>query len=500
MNIVESNGLLQLNKKLQYLKFAIKAWSKESNSSSSINKSDLHDIDSIEALEIPQKVKKAKIHWSIEGDENSKYFHDILNNKQSQLSVSGILDKGDWIDDPSIVKMKFLEHFSHHISKPVSNCLKTEFPFPNQLSLIHVNNLDCEVLNMKSKSVIWKCGMNKSPGLDGSTFKFFCKFWSTIKNDVVAAAKAFFSPGIFNGISLNESLMPLVYADNDVSVGEWDVSNIKTLVYVLKDVEKATRLIRCLTFSTPFNYLGVKPGDDMSKIKSWDEIIDTPYSIEVNTLYSIEVNTPVWSQFDTAYPMSWIWRIGGFLEHRYTVSSLMDTAYWLSEQYTNDTLQILGLPEEHHISWFVHGLRTRSLVEFLSTDVPTTYKGLMEKTSTWIEEKDVATNGAPNDNKEGSNKFSKNFSWDHNKGKKTNQIKEAVKSEQLAHLVNGIKKGKAKTFDTQLGYALGKIERITFPTVLCTDPYSYLVTIKVRVSGRQVNQVDMDGRTSCKVI
>ncbi|GJR67921.1 hypothetical protein Tco_0013986 [Tanacetum coccineum] len=272
MNIVESNGLLQLNKKLQYLKFAIKAWSKESNSSSSINKSDLHDIDSIEALEIPQKVKKAKIHWSIEGDENSKYFHDILNNKQSQLSVSGILDKGDWIDDPSIVKMKFLEHFSHHISKPVSNCLKTEFPFPNQLSLIHVNNLDCEVSYDEIKSVIWKCGMNKSPGLDGSTFKFFCKFWSTIKNDVVAAAKAFFSPGIFNGISLNESLMPLVYADNDVSVGEWDVSNIKTLVYVLKGVEKATCLIGFSTFSTPFNYLGVKPGDDMSKINSCDEV------------------------------------------------------------------------------------------------------------------------------------------------------------------------------------------------------------------------------------
>ncbi|GJQ94633.1 retrovirus-related pol polyprotein from transposon TNT 1-94 [Tanacetum coccineum] len=37
-----------------------------------------------------------------------------------------------------------------------------------------------------------------------------------------------------------------------------------------------------------------------------------------------------------------------------------------------------------------------------------------------------------------------------------------------------------------LGYALGKIERITFPTVLCTDPSSYPVRIKVWVSGRQV--------------
>ncbi|GJR98624.1 reverse transcriptase domain-containing protein [Tanacetum coccineum] len=120
-------------------------------------------------------------------------------------------------------------------------------------------------------------------------------------------------------------------------------------------------------------------------------------------------------------------------------------------------------------------------------DLPTTYKGLMEKTYTLIEAREVATNGTPNDHREGSDRFNKKFSWDNNKRKKnkdmfspyrgkqsrdtskyrhfhedhghdTNQcrelryhIEEAVKSGQLAHLVKGIKKGKAKIFDTQLG-------------------------------------------------
>ncbi|GJW70691.1 hypothetical protein Tco_0127608 [Tanacetum coccineum] len=53
-------------------------------------------------------------------------------------------------------------------------------------------------------------------------------------------------------------------------------------------------------------------------------------------------------------------------------------------RYTDDTLQILGLHKEQRISGFVHGLRTRSLVEHLSTDLPSTYKGLMEKTYTWV--------------------------------------------------------------------------------------------------------------------
>nr|GFB34471.1 hypothetical protein [Tanacetum cinerariifolium] len=90
-------------------------------------------------------------------------------------------------------------------------------------------------------------------------------------------------------------------------------------------------------------------------------------------------------------------------------------------RYTDDTLQILGLHEDQCILGFAYGLKTRSLDDFLSTDLPTTYKGLIEKTYTWIEAKEVATNGAPNDNKEGSDKFNKSFSWDHNNRKKKNQ-------------------------------------------------------------------------------
>ncbi|GJR29714.1 hypothetical protein Tco_1105946 [Tanacetum coccineum] len=44
----------------------------------------------------------------------------------------------------------------------------------------------------------------------------------------------------------------------------------------------------------------------------------------------------------------------------------------------------------------------------------------MDKTYSCIDAKEVATNRAPNDNIEGSDKFNKTFSWDHNKGKKNN--------------------------------------------------------------------------------
>nr|GEY75540.1 hypothetical protein [Tanacetum cinerariifolium] len=51
-------------------------------------------------------------------------------------------------------------------------------------------------------------------------------------------------------------------------------------------------------------------------------------------------------------------------------------------------------------------------------DLPTTYKGLMDKTYTLVKEKEVATNEAPNDHQENFDIFKKNSSWDDNKGKK----------------------------------------------------------------------------------
>ncbi|GJY93414.1 RNA-directed DNA polymerase, eukaryota [Tanacetum coccineum] len=36
----------------------------------------------------------------VTGDENTKYFHGILNKKRSQLAIRGTLVNGEWISDP----------------------------------------------------------------------------------------------------------------------------------------------------------------------------------------------------------------------------------------------------------------------------------------------------------------------------------------------------------------------------------------------------------------
>nr|GFB93648.1 RNA-directed DNA polymerase, eukaryota, reverse transcriptase zinc-binding domain protein [Tanacetum cinerariifolium] len=107
--------------------------------------------------------------------------------------------------------------------------------------------------------------------------------------------------GMFNGIKINSfmTLSHMFYADDAIFMGQWSKRNIDTLMYTLKcferasglsinfskskfiglavsieKVEEVTRHIGCGILNTPFSFLGSKVGGCMSRIKSWDEVID----------------------------------------------------------------------------------------------------------------------------------------------------------------------------------------------------------------------------------
>nr|GEY22592.1 RNA-directed DNA polymerase, eukaryota, reverse transcriptase zinc-binding domain protein [Tanacetum cinerariifolium] len=91
---------------------------------------------------------------AIEGDENFKYYHGVINKKRNQLSIRGILVEGTWIDSPSLVKKEI-------------------------------------------KKAVWDYGIDKSPGPVGFTFGFYRRYWKLIENNVVDAVTCFFHQGPF---------------------------------------------------------------------------------------------------------------------------------------------------------------------------------------------------------------------------------------------------------------------------------------------------------------
>nr|GEV53302.1 tubulin alpha-2 chain [Tanacetum cinerariifolium] len=132
----------------------------------------LQEVEKKNSLEAAQN---AKIKWAIEGDENSKYYHGVINKKRNQLNIRGILVEGTWIDSHSLVKSEFLSHFKNRFEQPDSNWLHMNMHFSNTLSFVQVADLECQVSKKDIKKAVWDCGIDKSPGPSGFTFGSFPK-------------------------------------------------------------------------------------------------------------------------------------------------------------------------------------------------------------------------------------------------------------------------------------------------------------------------------------
>nr|GEW14517.1 hypothetical protein [Tanacetum cinerariifolium] len=152
----------------------------------------MHHIDKIQAMDMAQK---AKIKWSIEGDENSRFFHRVLNKKRSQLNIRGIMVDGVWTEKPSTVKHEFLQHFRRRFDKPTVSRAYVNMSYPKSITSDQQMDLERDVSKEELKRAVWDCGTDKSPGPDGFTFGFYLHFWSTIENDVFEVVKHFFTYG-----------------------------------------------------------------------------------------------------------------------------------------------------------------------------------------------------------------------------------------------------------------------------------------------------------------
>nr|GEZ66727.1 RNA-directed DNA polymerase, eukaryota, reverse transcriptase zinc-binding domain protein [Tanacetum cinerariifolium] len=164
--------------------------------------------------------QKAKIKWAIKGDENSKYYHGVINKKRNQVSIRGIL---------------------------------------------------VEVSKEEIKKAVWDCGIDKSPGPDGFTFGFYRQYWKLIENDVVDAILENRLVVVLGGL-VNEIQLAFV-ADKQIIDGsfilnelvQWCKKKKKQLLVFKVDFEKAGSVIVNESPTEEFwFYKGLKQGDPLS--------------------------------------------------------------------------------------------------------------------------------------------------------------------------------------------------------------------------------------------
>ncbi|GKC99214.1 RNA-directed DNA polymerase, eukaryota [Tanacetum coccineum] len=189
----DRNGMVRFKKKLQALKKVIREWVADVNDDILLSRMNLmkqlHYIKSSDACDFLQK---AKIQWAIEGDENFKFFHGVINQKRANLAIKGVMVYGEWVDNPSHVKDEFCSHFTNRFQDPSGNRCRFNFLFPNRLGSDQAVSLDNMISSDEIRNAVWACDENKSPRPDGFSFEFFRKFWDTIGPDLCLAVEWFF--------------------------------------------------------------------------------------------------------------------------------------------------------------------------------------------------------------------------------------------------------------------------------------------------------------------
>nr|GEV20666.1 putative RNA-directed DNA polymerase, eukaryota, reverse transcriptase zinc-binding domain protein [Tanacetum cinerariifolium] len=217
----DSNAMRIMMRKLKYLKLKIREWNNgnRNNTKRAIKKykEELEALDAaidkgngfdeivnkrmevinlmhhINKIQVMDMAQKAKIKWSIEGDENSRFFHGVLNKKRSQLNIRGIMVDGVWTEKPNTVKHEVLQHFRRRFDKPTVSRAYVNMSYPESITIDQQIDLERDASKEELKRAVWDCGTEKSPGPDGFTFGFYRHFWSTIENDVFEAVKHFFT-------------------------------------------------------------------------------------------------------------------------------------------------------------------------------------------------------------------------------------------------------------------------------------------------------------------
>ncbi|KAJ0094336.1 hypothetical protein Patl1_15029 [Pistacia atlantica] len=215
-------GLSRLAEKLKKTKFALRAWNRKVFGHVGQNIKELEErlevLDShlqggydkevecdylVTKLELDIWEKReelrlsqlAKQKWLSEGDQNSKFFHAVVNQKRKSNVISHMrLENGTSLNSTEQVHQGALKYFQDFLSNP-SLAEQVDLTPLIQKSVSEENNLALLLAPTETEvlTALKSIPKESSPGPDGFGSGFYLSCWELIKEDVLDAAKDFFS-------------------------------------------------------------------------------------------------------------------------------------------------------------------------------------------------------------------------------------------------------------------------------------------------------------------
>nr|GEZ00802.1 hypothetical protein [Tanacetum cinerariifolium] len=162
---------------------------------------ELLKIDHRKAKDIRQK---SRSRWALEDDENSSFFHGIINSNENRSRINGLNIQWVKVVEPVLIKNHIYHSFKSKYDGDVLNRPSFTSSSFKHLLIEDSNSLDQPFTTQEIKDVVWSCGGSKAPGPDGFTFKLLKKQWDLFSTKIVSYINACIS-STFTSVLVNGS-------------------------------------------------------------------------------------------------------------------------------------------------------------------------------------------------------------------------------------------------------------------------------------------------------
>ena len=129
-------------------------------------------------------IVRSRANWVEYGEKNSKFFLNLEKVNKARTCIYKLKDKGVLLTNNQLINDSIKNFYSDLYKKPdikdMSNC---PFLKPNatpKLTLLERDMCDGELTFEECTAALYAMAKNKSPGNDGISVEFYCKFWDKL--------------------------------------------------------------------------------------------------------------------------------------------------------------------------------------------------------------------------------------------------------------------------------------------------------------------------------
>lgn len=208
------------------------------------NKIELKSLYSTRAQMLKQK---ARIKWQLEGDRNTRFFHQAIHKRRKKNHINKIRWNNQLINQPEQTKEALFIHFSEFFkSNSESICFELGNLSISKLSLAEAHWMQESFTEEEIHFALNQPGKNKAPGPDGLTSEFLIKWWDDIK-ELVMGTILDFENGLGLPKGMNSAFVTLIPKKRNASeVSDFRPISVINSSFKIIDKAMANRPSSCI--------------------------------------------------------------------------------------------------------------------------------------------------------------------------------------------------------------------------------------------------------------